>query len=349
MFANSANGLSATITNRKISVRPASRMLSAISFGVLRRSAPSTSAIMRSRNDLPGSCVISTTIRSREHARAAGDRAAVAAGLADDRRRLAGDRRLVDGGDALDHGAVAGDHLAGLDDHDVAALQLRTRRPRAPSASRAVGLGAHRPQRRGLRAAAALGQRLGEVGEHDGQPQPDRDREREPARARRRRQRWPPKSWISQAIVVISAPTSTTNMTGLRTCTRGSSFLNEAPIAGHRISGVNRDFDARAASGRRGRGRSLGGGHRSECLVELGGVDARLAEQAEEAAVGVVVDELLDAGEREAAHRGDAARLDARRWPREMCGSTPEPDVVTASAGTFAFVRPGLYGPLSLR
>ena len=44
----------------------------------------------------------------REHARAAGDRAAVAAGLADHRRRLAGDRRLVDRGDPLDHGAVPG-------------------------------------------------------------------------------------------------------------------------------------------------------------------------------------------------------------------------------------------------
>ena len=32
-------------------VRPASRMPSAISFGVLRRAAPSTSAIMRSMND----------------------------------------------------------------------------------------------------------------------------------------------------------------------------------------------------------------------------------------------------------------------------------------------------------
>ena len=39
-------------------------MLSAISFGVFRRSAPSTSAIMRSRNDCPGSCVTSTTSRS---------------------------------------------------------------------------------------------------------------------------------------------------------------------------------------------------------------------------------------------------------------------------------------------
>ena len=65
-----------------------------------------------------------------------------------------------------------------------------TRSPRASSdAARvaAVGeprgrLGAHRAQRRGLRAAAALGQRLGEVGEDDGQPQPDGDGEREPAR-----------------------------------------------------------------------------------------------------------------------------------------------------------------------
>ena len=36
-------------------------MLRAISFGVFRRSAPSTSAIMRSRNDFPGSCVTSIT------------------------------------------------------------------------------------------------------------------------------------------------------------------------------------------------------------------------------------------------------------------------------------------------
>ena len=81
----------------------------------------------------------------REHPGAAGDRAAVAAGLADHRRRLAGDRRLVDRGDALDHGAVAGDRLAGLDHDDVAAERARrpaSRRrragaPRSRSASRA--------------------------------------------------------------------------------------------------------------------------------------------------------------------------------------------------------------------
>ena len=45
-------------------VMPASRMLSAISFGVFCRSAPSTSAIMRSRKDEPGDDVMRTTIQS---------------------------------------------------------------------------------------------------------------------------------------------------------------------------------------------------------------------------------------------------------------------------------------------
>ena len=43
-------------------VSPASRMLSAISFGVFCRSAPSTSAIMRSRKVSPGFEVIFTLI-----------------------------------------------------------------------------------------------------------------------------------------------------------------------------------------------------------------------------------------------------------------------------------------------
>ena len=59
-----AYGRSVTVAARNVIVRPARRMLSAISFGVLRRSAPSTSAIMRSRNDFPGSCVTSITSRS---------------------------------------------------------------------------------------------------------------------------------------------------------------------------------------------------------------------------------------------------------------------------------------------
>ncbi len=53
-----------TTAIKKMIVSPASRMLSAISFGVLRRCAPSTSAIMRSMKVLPGSAVMRTTSQS---------------------------------------------------------------------------------------------------------------------------------------------------------------------------------------------------------------------------------------------------------------------------------------------
>ena len=45
-------------------VIPTSRMVSAISLGVFWRLAPSTSAIIRSRNNSPGLAVIRTTMRS---------------------------------------------------------------------------------------------------------------------------------------------------------------------------------------------------------------------------------------------------------------------------------------------
>ena len=116
-----------------------------------------------------------------EHPGAAGDRRAVAAGLADDRRRLAGDRRLVDGRDALDDVAVARDHLAGGDDALVADLQLAAR----DLLDRAVGaaparhrLRAGLAQRRRLRLAAPLGHRLGEVREQHREPQERGDRGR---------------------------------------------------------------------------------------------------------------------------------------------------------------------------
>ena len=59
-----ANGWSVTTANMKTMVRPASRMSRAISLGVFCRLAPSTRAIMRSRNVSPGFEVILTTIRS---------------------------------------------------------------------------------------------------------------------------------------------------------------------------------------------------------------------------------------------------------------------------------------------
>ena len=65
------------------------------------------------------------------------------------------------------------------DDHDVALRELGGR-PVAAVRHRRDRLLAHRAQRVGLGAAAALGERLGHVREDDRQPQPDRDRERVP-------------------------------------------------------------------------------------------------------------------------------------------------------------------------
>ena len=102
---------SVTHANRNTIVSPTSRMCSAISFGVFCRAAPSTSAIILSRNDSPGFGADPHDDPIRQDLGAAGDRRAIAAGFADHRRRLAGDRRLVDRRDALDDLAVAGDHL----------------------------------------------------------------------------------------------------------------------------------------------------------------------------------------------------------------------------------------------
>src|SRR5215472_8844091 len=59
-----ANGCNVTTAKRKMMVKPASKIFCAISFGVFWRSAPSTKAIIRSRNVSPGLEVIFTLIRS---------------------------------------------------------------------------------------------------------------------------------------------------------------------------------------------------------------------------------------------------------------------------------------------
>ena len=157
-------------------VMPASRTCSAISFGVFWRLAPSTRPIIRSRNDSAGIDRDPNHDPVGEHLGAAGDRRAVAAALADHRRRLAGDRRLVHRGDALDDLAVAGDDLAGLDHDHVALAQLGGGDQLLAAVHELAGHGllAQPAERRRLGLAAALGQRLGEVREEDGEPEPER-------------------------------------------------------------------------------------------------------------------------------------------------------------------------------
>ena len=161
------------------SVSPASRMPSAISFGVLRRSAPSTRAIMRSRKHWPGSWVISTTIRS-ESTRVP----PVTALRSPPASRMTG----ADSPVIADSSTEAMPSITVPSPGISSPASTTTTSPRAKLGGRASaavaqprdGLGAHGAQRVRLGLAAALGQRLGEVGEHDGQPQPERDREGEP-------------------------------------------------------------------------------------------------------------------------------------------------------------------------
>jgi len=219
-------------------------MLSAISFGVLRRSAPSTRAIMRSMNDLPGSCVISTTIRSDS------TRVPPVTAL-----RSPPDSRIT-GADSpvmADSSTDAMPSITVPSPGITSPATTTTRSPLAscdaarsvPSASRAVvsariarsEAACARP-RPSASASARLAKttvsqsQIATVNVNQAGSSPP------PSGA-------PPNSWMTHAIVVMSAPTSTTNMTGLRTCTRGSSLLSEAPIADHRIPGSNRDFERR--------------------------------------------------------------------------------------------------------
>ena len=125
-----------------------------------------------------------------EHARAAGDRAEVAARFADHRRGLAGDRAFVDRGDAFDHLAVGRDDLARLDQEHIALAQVGRRRPSRTQrrAARPSSFLRRRPRASTARSAAAcallraFGDRLGEVGEQHREPQPQRDREDEAGR-----------------------------------------------------------------------------------------------------------------------------------------------------------------------
>ena len=170
-----AIGHSGTTTIRKISVNAESASVSAISFGLRWRMAPSTSAIIRSRNDSPAPLVIRTTIRSESDDRAAGHAGTIAARFANDGRRFAGNGRLVDRRDALDDFAVAGNDLSRFDNDTIAGYQLgRGNLFNSVSLEQAIGdrIAASATQRLGLCLATRLGERRREIGEQHGQKQP---------------------------------------------------------------------------------------------------------------------------------------------------------------------------------
>ena len=197
-------------------MRPASRIDSAISFGVLRRAAPSTSAIMRSRNDWPGSCVISTTMRS-ESTRVP---PVTALRSPPDSRMTGADSPVMadSSTEAMPSMTVPSPGITspGLDDDDVAADAARTRPWCCRRAARAVV--SLRIARRVAawalpRPSAIASAKLPKSTVSHSQI----------ATVKANQPGWPVSPTIHMT-VVNSAPTSTTNMTGLRTMSRGSSL-----------------------------------------------------------------------------------------------------------------------------
>ncbi len=289
--AKSANGRSATTTTRKMSVRPASRMPSAISFGVLRRAAPSTSPIIRSRNDCPGSCVISTTMRS-DSTRVP----PVTAERSPPASRMTG----ADSPVIADSSTEAMPSTTVPSPGMTSPASTTTTSPRRSSPAgfvRAVGQPrgrrrAHRAQRRGLRLAAALGDRLGEVAEDHGQPQPDRD-------GQANQPGWSPAPRTARTVV------------------------NDRADLDHEHDRVA-DHGARVelAQRRRAAPEPIGDVHRassaSRARLSSSTLTPGLAEDAEPAAVGGVVDELEHALALQAALPRDARGLDAGVLGRDV-------------------------------
>ena len=125
----------------------------------------------------------------RQHARAAGDGAAVPAALANDRGRFARDGRFVHRGRPFDHIAVGGDDFGGAHQDDVSFAEIGgvhlLKLPVFPNAP-GLGLDARFAQGLGLGFAAPFRHRFGKIGKQDRKPQPERQLGDESAVFRRR-------------------------------------------------------------------------------------------------------------------------------------------------------------------
>ncbi len=170
-------------------MRTARRMFSATSFGVFCRSAPSTRAIMRSRNVCPGSDVTRTLIQS-EMTRVP----PVTADRSPPDSRITGADSPVIADSSTDATPSMISPSAGM---NSPACTMTTSSLRSVAAGTLLrlsvvrqpvrhGFGSRFPKRLGLRFASAFGHRLGEVRKEDGKPQPEGDlpREKRPSGAR---------------------------------------------------------------------------------------------------------------------------------------------------------------------
>src|SRR3984885_1001636 len=122
---------------------------------------------------------------------------------------------------------------------------------------------------------------------------------------------------MNHVMLVITAPISTTNMTGLRICTRGSSLVKLSSSARTTMSRRNSEIARRSEVARVDMA-LLAPCEAVEGEVDLQHVYAGLAHEPEGVAVGVLRNKLVDLCQREVADGGDPVRLDVGIGDRDV-------------------------------
>src|SRR3984957_1059236 len=224
-----------TVANTKMMVRPASRMLSAISFGVFCRSAPSTSRIMRSMKVEPCAAVMRTRIQS--------DNACVPPVTAE---RSPPDSRIT-GADSPVMAASLTEATPSITSPSEGMLSPASTRTTSPTL-RLVPDTRRKVLSEPVSSLAWLSVRVFRSDSACALPPPFGPASAKLANStvnHSHRMIWkvkprfaPPVTRSRMKITVVSAATtSTTNITGLLIITRGSSLRNDEPMAGSTIFG----------------------------------------------------------------------------------------------------------------
>ena len=170
--------------------------------------------------------------------------------------------------------------------------------------------------------------------EDDGEPEPDRDREGEPGGLVAAAEGLAAEGLDSQPIVVITAPTSTTNITGLRI------WMPRVELG--RLASERR----RARSGRVDASSGRPVASSSSAMLSSSTFTPGSPRTPSAPPVVLLVDELEHPSS--GSPRTAATRLAwIRAFASEISGSTPEAEVVTASTGTSATRQPRVVAALA--
>ncbi len=216
-------------------VSAASRIVSAISFGVFCRLAPSTRPIIRSRKVCPRSAVISTTIRS-ESTRVPPVTA----------ERSPPDSRIT-GADSPVIADSSTEATPSMISPSEGMRSPASHTTRSPLASSAAAMRVSVPS--ALSRRASVSERIRRSVSACALPRPSAMASAKLAKITVRKsqivmlqKKIPPLAIDSMKVITV--PTRTTNITGFLTWTRGSSFLNAPTDACPRISRSKRPRDS---------------------------------------------------------------------------------------------------------